>query len=138
LKEEPIIGTRSGCCTIHPSPLGSGQIDGLFLIARPNRHLVEYHHNDLLRLLGASVKVVYAETGTTRPGGYRGFEHFGFRDGISQPGIRGLTPRLNPVKRPDQGLPGQGLVWPGEFVFGYPGQDPADPVKAGPPSAIAR
>ncbi len=59
-------------------------------------------------------------------------EHFGFRDGISQPGIRGrlsedphdlLTPRENPDD-PNEGKPGQTLVWPGEFVFGYSGQDP--------------
>src|SRR5205085_10193093 len=32
---------------------------------------------------------------------------------------------------PNQGKPGQDLIWPGEFVFGYPGQDPADAVEAG-------
>ncbi len=36
------------------------------------------------------------------------------------------------MTRPDQGLPGQDLVWPGEFVFGYPGQDRSDPVSEGP------
>jgi deferrochelatase/peroxidase EfeB len=55
-------------------------------------------------------------------------EHFGYRDGISQPGLRGrataapqdlLTPR---PFGPDEGKPGQELIWPGEFVFGYPGQ----------------
>jgi deferrochelatase/peroxidase EfeB len=60
-----------------------------------------------------------------------GHEHFGFLDGVSQPGLRGrlsdnphdvLTPRQNPNNR-DQGKPGQDLLWPGEFVFGYPGQD---------------
>lgn len=59
-----------------------------------------------------------------------GHEHFGFLDGISQPGLRGrasedptdlLTPRQNRGV-PDEGKPGQELVWPGEFVFGYPGQ----------------
>ena len=58
-------------------------------------------------------------------------EHFGFRDGISQPGLRGrasddttdlLTPRSTPDS-PTRGKPGQELVWPGEFVFGYPDQD---------------
>jgi len=58
-------------------------------------------------------------------------EHFGFRDGISQPGIRGraseketdlLTARPNPDD-PDHGKLGQALVWPGEFVFGYPDED---------------
>jgi Dyp-type peroxidase family len=82
--------------------------------------------------LGSSVKVVYAEMANVRPGAQRGHGHFGFLDGVSQPGIRGLTPPSDPRHRPNQGLPGQDLIWPGEFVFGYPGQDPDDPVKTGP------
>ena len=71
-----------------------------------------------------------------------GSEHFGFQDGISQPGVRGriadhefLAYRLVESSiTPDTwlyGLPGQLLVWPGEFVFGYPGAS-ADPLVAGP------
>jgi Dyp-type peroxidase family len=63
-----------------------------------------------------------------------GHEHFGFLDGVSQPGVRGrlssdehdvLTIRQNANNR-DQGKPGQELIWPGEFVFGYP-QGPSNP-----------
>jgi len=71
-------------------------------------------------------------------------EHFGFRDGISQPGVRG---RLS--ARPDHGLtrryldpsdpraatfarPGQPLLWPGQFVFGYATELKDDPVTPGP------
>lgn len=85
-----------------------------------------------------------------------GHEHFGFLDGISQPGVRGrlssdphdvLTPRQNPdpSKNRQQGKPGQELLWPGEFVFGYEGgpglaeinagktfEDPGAVAKAGP------
>jgi Dyp-type peroxidase family len=73
-----------------------------------------------------------------------GTEHFGYRDGISQPGLRGIssanprdvvTPRRNPSNRA-QGLPGQDLLWPGEFVFGYPTQVPhGDPEYPGPLSS---
>jgi Dyp-type peroxidase family len=70
----------------------------------------------------------------------RGSEHFGFQDGISQPGVRGrisedeyLSHRV--IKNePDKwlyGLPGQLLLWPGEFVFGYPASSP-DPMVPGP------
>jgi hypothetical protein len=45
--------------------------------------------------------------------------HFGFRDGISQPGTRGLTAPSDP-NQPDEGEPGQQLIAPGEFVLGYP------------------
>jgi Dyp-type peroxidase family len=113
----------------------SDRIDGVFLVTAPREGLANYHRAELLRLLGASIKVVYSEMGSTRPGAFRGFEHFGYRDGISQPGIRGLTGRS--TSNPDQGLPGQDLIWPGEFVFGYPGQDPNDPVRPGPPPHLA-
>lgn len=129
---------------LHDPPLSvwlkefaSNRIDGVFLVAGPNKPLVTSMGSELLRLLGTSVKVVYSEVGNTRPGARRGYEHFGFRDGISQPGIRGLTQRSNPAEQPEQGLPGQDLIWPGEFVFGYSGQDPKDPVKAGPPPPMA-
>jgi len=58
-------------------------------------------------------------------------EHFGFRDGISQVGPRGrlsdlpfhfLTRRYIDPADPralTHGKPGQPLVWPGQFVFGY-------------------
>jgi Dyp-type peroxidase family len=71
------------------------------------------------------------EKGKNRSGEMAGHEHFGFLDGISQPGLRGrasadptdlITPRQNPRDR-SQGKPGQELIWPGEFVFGYPDQD---------------
>ena len=71
------------------------------------------------------------EKGKNRAGEMAGHEHFGYLDGISQPGLRGrasadptdlLTPRQNPQDR-SQGKPGQELIWPGEFVFGYPDQD---------------
>lgn len=65
-----------------------------------------------------------------------GFEHFGYRDGISQPGIRGYTPVSDP-SNPNQGAPGQDLVWPGEFLIGHPTQAGAGrPITAlGPASS---
>jgi Dyp-type peroxidase family len=90
---------------------------------------------------GASV--IFKQDGRTQLGVLAGHEHFGFLDGVSQPGLRGrisnnrhdvLTPRQNPDD-PDQGKPGQDLLWPGEFIFGYPGQSPSQPVaEAGPDS----
>ncbi len=74
----------------------------------------------------------------------QGREHFGFKDGVSQPGVRGLyseradayiTPRTVAARSGPKsllyGLPGQYLVWPGEFVFGYAGQG-GDPLIPGP------
>jgi Dyp-type peroxidase family len=88
----------------------------------------------LIRVQGGATEVWADEGRVIRAleGKPRGaLEHFGYRDGVSQPGIRGrasansadlLTPRENP-DNPDHGRPGQELVWPGEFVFGYPDQD---------------
>jgi len=115
----------------------SDRIDGVFLITGPDRSLVMSYSNELLRSLGASIKVVYSEMGDTRPGSAHGHEHFGFLDNISQPGIRGLPRPSQPTYRPNEGLPGQDLLWPGEFVFGYPGQHPDDPVKEGPSPRMA-
>ena len=110
----------------------SDRIDGVILLTGPNDFSVASRGNSLRQRFGSAIKTVYSEIGRARPGSQRGHEHFGFRDGVSQPGIRGLDrpTRLNAA--PDQGLPGQDLLWPGEFVLGYPTQDPADPRKPGP------
>jgi Dyp-type peroxidase family len=91
--------------------------------------------------LASGLSAVYEERG--RKLDDIGQEHFGFQDGISQPGVRGrlsdepdsfVTPRtIDPRAVPDAwlyGLPGQYLVWPGEFVFGYP-RSAADPLLSG-------
>lgn len=88
---------------------------------------------------------IYQERGHLLPGE---IEHFGYRDGISQVGPRGLLPgnppqpltlRL-PVTDPRsvlEGERGQRLVWPGQFVFGYAtqGENPMvpGPIAAGTP-----
>jgi Dyp-type peroxidase family len=84
--------------------------------------------------LGASV--IHTAAGERLPGD---IEHFGFRDGISQPAMRGrLTPdpedfiarrKFPPAPHgagPELAAPGDVLVWPGEFLFGYPRQDAHD------------
>jgi Dyp-type peroxidase family len=109
----------------------NNRADALLLVAADQEsHLTAEvdRLTDAARANGA--KLLFCQRGARLPPeGNR--EHFGFRDGISQPGIRGLlsedpeiflTPRENPDD-PDDGKPGQPLLWPGEFVFGYPGQD---------------
>jgi Dyp-type peroxidase family len=72
---------------------------------------------------------VYREQGRILPDE---IEHFGFRDGISQVGVRGNI-RQDGVERPvttrygvpsrdgiDFGKAGQALVWPGQFLTGQP------------------
>ena len=64
--------------------------------------------------------ILYGATRTDDPG----FEHFGFRDGVSQPGIRGVDLPDDPISNPYEGQPGQPLLHPGEFIIGYPRQQP--------------
>jgi Dyp-type peroxidase family len=66
----------------------------------------------------AGVEVLVNQPGRTRPD-LPGHEHFGFKDGVSQPGIRGVDLPDDPIGNPNQGHPGQDLLWPGEFVIGY-------------------
>jgi len=88
------------------------------------------HVRELIRTRGGATEI-WRDDGSALKGPLGQREHFGFRDGISQPGLRGrasddttdlLTPRSTPDS-PTRGKPGQELVWPGEFVFGYPDQD---------------
>jgi Dyp-type peroxidase family len=92
------------------------------------------------------LRLVFFHAGENRDGR----EHFGFADGVSQPGVRGtlpsrgqapLTPRtiawdgdatdarFREINEPELAAPGQPLVWPGEFVLGYPAQDPRHPRR---------
>lgn len=83
------------------------------------------------------LELIFEQRGDTLPGGLRGHEHFGFKDGVSQPGMRGkpsltpgcfITPRYM-VRAEDNesdnhqrvfAKPGQPLVWPGQFLLGEP------------------
>ena len=89
-----------------------------------------------------------AQAGATLPAPLTGHEHFGFKDGISQPAIRGLR-SADPTDFFDARLlapddpefdrfaePGRPLVWPGQFLIGYNRQDPRHAVA--PPLAPAR
>jgi Dyp-type peroxidase family len=88
------------------------------------------------------LELIFDQIGRVLSAPLRGHEHFGFKDGVSQPGVRGfvgasppelLTARLfDPsVQQADATLPefsrpGQPLVWPGQFVFGYNRQQTQD------------
>jgi Dyp-type peroxidase family len=113
----------------------SDTIDGVFFVTGFDEELVTNQSTSLLCDLSHSIGIVHQEMGNVRPGNLRRHEHFGFLDRVSQPGVRGLTERSN-SREPNEGLPGQDLIWPGEFVFGYSGQDPYDPVAPGTPPSV--
>ncbi len=74
--------------------------------------------------------VLRIDRGTARVGASVNREHFGFADGIGQPGVRGRVPGdpARPIssrgRRRRFGQVGDwhDLLWPGEFLFGYPTQ----------------
>jgi Dyp-type peroxidase family len=102
-----------------PNGLGTATIHALMVVAADSdndrRRAVKYFSR---RAKDHGLTLVFRQDGMTRRKA-RDREHFGFRDGISQPGIRGLTVPSDPNK-PDEGEPGQQLIAPGEFVLGYP------------------
>jgi Dyp-type peroxidase family len=133
----------------HPSTWKVGgpgnELDALFVVAGTDRNAVTARAQSLLSRIvatGVAVDVQLGDVRTDLPG----HEHFGFDDGVSQPGIRGrastatndfITDRhVSPAQTPESwlyGYPGQDLVWPGEFVLGYPSTSP-DPYLPGPDS----
>jgi Dyp-type peroxidase family len=90
------------------------------------------------------MELIFEQRADTLPGNLRGHEHFGFKDGVSQPAIRGkasnqpgdfITPRFLVASPPivDRhprifAKPGQPLIWPGQFLLGEPRQSPISPV----------
>jgi deferrochelatase/peroxidase EfeB len=100
---------------------GQGKtLHGVILITGPSKAGVDEIKEELIiDLAAASGGPVTPVCGMTRPNN-RGHEHFGFRDGIS-----------NPIIILDERLPASGYTWPGEVVFGYPSQDPESPIYPG-------
>ncbi len=95
-----------------------------------------------LRAHDAALDLIFEQRGDTLPGDLRGHEHFGFKDGISQPGVRGklsaapgdyITPRYIAAgddRRLYLAKPGQQLVWPGQFLLGEQRQSTEDQLNA--------
>lgn len=100
------------------------------------------------RLSASRLRVVFEQAAAALPGDHRGHEHFGFRDGISQPAMRGrassaptdfivpryLSPEGEGLERAKMfAKPGQPLIWPGQFLLGLQRQDPNDVLASVPP-----
>src|ERR1700680_144190 len=65
----------------------------------------------------------FQQDGAVLPGSRHGHEHFGFKDGISQPGVIGFDPPDPANRNQVLGKPGTLLIETGEFILGYPGHD---------------
>jgi Dyp-type peroxidase family len=131
-------------------PLRDADVHAVVLVASDDPNdLEEEVVNRQAEFEARGIQLIYRQNGEARTGvdadgqDQNGHEHFGFDDGVSQPGVRDdrVTPQgLNA----DVGLPGQDRLWPGEFVLGYPRQtgtadpdgsantDPGEIAESGP------
>lgn len=95
------------------------------------------------------LQLIHVDRGRVRPGKLAGHEHFGFKDGISHPAIRGrrstapddfIEPRTwtedsaFDIYRSRFAAPGRPLIWPGHFLFGYLRQKRDEPESSLPNS----
>lgn len=95
----------------------------------------------------ATILIIFQQNAKTLLGSRRGKEHFGFKDGISEPGIR-FFDRPDPADQEQvEGHPGTRIVPAGEFVVGEepaPAASPTSRVGAqrllpgGPPARPGR
>lgn len=106
-----------------------GQLDGVFIVTGFSAaEIANTIALELAPVPGNGWHIVHEEHGKVRPSPVNGHEHFGYADGVSQPGVRGRLPNNTPLTPSlsadeNQGQAGQDLLWPGEFLFGYHGQD---------------
>jgi len=85
---------------------------GVFLLVSDEDSFLALQLAILKTHFGSSISGQYTLSAKVRPGDQEGHEHFGFMDGISQPGINGFT--TNPT-------PGQAMLDPGLFLLGETG-----------------
>jgi Dyp-type peroxidase family len=144
----------------HPGKWSAGgpetPVDLLVIVAGDVKQDVQLVADEIMAGEGAEgLELVQRHVAATRSD-LPGHEHFGFRDGVSQPAVRGLmsegdpddflSPRIldpSDARFATFAAPGQPLLWPGQFVFGErrESDDPEhpeglDPVVAGPSWAV--
>jgi len=81
--------------------------------------------NQMAATSNRGFQVMFQQHAAILPPPLSGHEHFGFRDCISQPCIRGRLSN-QPVDFITPRDPDRDLIWTGEFIFGYPRQNPTD------------
>ncbi|MEV0775991.1 Dyp-type peroxidase [Streptomyces sp. NPDC050428] len=69
------------------------------------------------------VVIVFEQDGATLEGTRRGKEHFGFKDGISEPAVKGFDPPDQYRPEHKKGSPGTRIIPAGEIVVGHERDD---------------
>ena len=95
-----------------PFRAGAG-VDAILVVAADDPDSLDHEVDRLSRQLrDAGAEICFQERGDTLPEPLTGHEHFGFKDGISQPAIEDFDPP--PGEHEPPALPA------GEFLLGYP------------------
>ncbi len=112
-------------------------LDYLFTLGCDDLEKLHQKRQQLLELFADCIAVTYDELCSRLP---NDIEHFGFKDGLSQPAVRGkindtdffASRYIDPAdaRSTTFARPGQPLIWPGQFLFGYPTQSKR-PTRAG-------
>jgi Dyp-type peroxidase family len=127
-----LLGDRAASAPAYwDAGLGNGEGHVLMSVQGQSAKVLHATVHSLLAGAGDSIRVVHVQNAQRLPGDR---EHFGFRDGIGQPAVRGMPPRP-----PGEGIP-EGSDWRplplGEFVLGYRAVDGRLPP--GPPAPLDR
>jgi Dyp-type peroxidase family len=117
-------------------------VDGVLIMASDDLSLLTKEIKKLSADFTAhGMSIVHEDQGDVNAAPQAGHEQFGFKDGISQPAIRGRWPKAPydfvisrtipgdkafDQVRADFASPGCPLVWPGHFLFGYARQQCID------------
>jgi Dyp-type peroxidase family len=137
---EKVPGHASGWVVGGPSH----PVDGVLIMASDDlAKLADEESKKLIKEISSQgISFVHEDKGDANAAPKPGHEHFGFKDGVSHPSIRGrwhktpynfVAPRTFPpdkafdALRADFAEPGRPLVWPGHFLFGYGRQKFDDP-----------
>ncbi|SMR49317.1 unnamed protein product [Zymoseptoria tritici ST99CH_3D1] len=114
------------------SPMGSDpiwdpewhghEIHGVLLVAGNTPALVKEKLDRIIKLFDGSIKLAFKLDGQVRPGEQKGHEHFGYKDGVSQPAISNI-----PNLTQDEAFvpPGQDTIDQGVILCGRPGDTQA-------------
>lgn len=121
---------------------GDQQVDLLFILASDDLPwLLEVEKDLETDATQHGLELVHRDHGRVREGSLAGHEHFGFKDGVSDPAVRGRWPDITDFVEPRKippgsdfddlrtafAAPGRVLVWPGHFLFGYGRQAEDEP-----------
>jgi len=146
--DEPFkVGLASRSGTLGDPPTGPGSpaqwiiggsvnpIDIMVVVAGDEERRVEDATEALLQEAAANgLSNIHLDRGRERLADQAGHEHFGFKDGISRPALRGRNSEADDdfveareTVAPDYGGsntlpfagPGRPLLWPGQILFGY-------------------